>query len=140
MPHLPHNTAFVSVSYAQRAAMRPALDAIRAACESAGLHAHIFVAAYDFAPDDARAMMDQAQADIRAARLLIAEVTHKAIGVGIEVGFAAALHKPVIYLRHADAARSTTVDGIADYALAYASPDDLRDRLARLLVALTRDE
>ena len=127
-------TVFVSISFAHREARRAELDAIEAACAAAGLRAHIFVRAYTFAPDDQRAMMDRTQSDLRVAGLLIAEVSHKAIGVGIEIGFAKALGIPVIYLRHETAAPSTTVGGIADHALVYANADDLRARLAEVLV------
>ncbi len=126
-------TAFVSVSFAQRHARADALAAISAACVAAGLRAHIFVNAYQFAPDQTRAMMEQTVTDIRAARVLIAEVTHKAIGVGIEVGYAAALGIPVIYVRHADAEPSTTVGGLADHAVVYADAESLRRQLGDLL-------
>lgn len=126
-------TAFVSISYAHRHARRAELDAICAACAAAGFHAHVFVDAYTFAPDDHRAMMAQTQADLRAAAMLIAEVSHKAIGVGIEIGFAAARDIPVIVLRHQDAEHSTTASGIADHVLVYANPDDLHAQLATLL-------
>lgn len=126
-------TAFVSVSFAQRHVLAEALAVITEACVSAGLRAHIFVQAYHFAPDQTRAMMQQTVTDIRAARVLIAEVTHKAIGVGIEVGYAAALGIPVIYVRHTDAEPSTTVGGIADHAVVYESAGDLRRQLSDVL-------
>ena len=132
-------TAFVSVSFAHKDALAPALDAIAAALEAAHIHAHIFVRAYHFGPDDQRAMMAATQADLRAADLLVAEVTHKAIGVGIEIGYAAALGKPVIYVRQANAEPSTTVGGIAAASLTYTTPDDLRAHLADALAALFPD-
>ena len=129
-------TAFVSASFAHKDALAPSLDAIRQALESADVHAHIFVEAYTFAPDDQRAMMAATQADLRAADLLVAEITHKAIGVGIEIGFAAALGLPIIYARHADAEPSTTVGGLATHTIVYHSPADLRDQLAAALADL----
>ncbi len=123
-------TAFVSASFAHKDTLAPALNAIRAALDSAGIHAHVFVEAYAFAPDQQHAMMAATQADLRAADLLIAEVTHKAIGVGIEIGYAAALGIPVIYVRHADAEPSTTIGGLAARCIVYRTPADLRDQLA----------
>lgn len=126
-------TAFVSVSFAHRHILADALAAISEACVASGLRAHIFVNAYSFAPEQTRAMMDQTVADIRAAQVLIAEVTHKAIGVGIEVGYAAALGIPVIYVRHTDAEPSTTVGGLADHMVVYANTESLRRQLSILL-------
>lgn len=125
--------AFISVSFAHRHTHADALAAISDACVASGLRANIFVNAYSFAPEQTRAMMQQTVADIRAARVLIAEVTYKAIGVGIEVGYAAALGIPVIYVRHADAEPSTTVGGIADYAVVYDSSESLRRQLSIVL-------
>lgn len=129
-------TAFVSASYADRAALAPALAAIRAALAAGGYHPHVFIEMYTFAPQDARAMMTAALRDLRAAALLVAETTHKAIGVGVEVGAAAAWNIPIIAVRRSDAAPSTTVSGLADVTLTYSEADDLRAALAGALAAL----
>lgn len=126
-------TAFVSVSYAHHRALSAELDAIAAALSAHGITPHIFVRAHTFAPDDARAMMAAALRDLRAADLLIAEVTHKAIGVGVEVGMAAALSKPVVYVRHARAEPSTTVGGLAAVTITYRDAADLQAQLSAAL-------
>ncbi|MEW6577779.1 MAG: nucleoside 2-deoxyribosyltransferase, partial [Chloroflexota bacterium] len=95
--------------------------------------AHIFARAYTFVPHDARAMMAAALRDLRASDLLVAEVTHKAIGVGIEVGMAAALGKPIVYVRRADAEPSTTVGGLAAAFIIYRDAADLRTQLGATL-------
>lgn len=130
---LPPKIAFVSISYAHKDEFAAELDAIRAALDAAGWRAHVFVNAYTFTPDQQREMMAATVADLRAADLLIAEVTYKAIGVGIEVGYAAALGKPILYLRRAGSEPSTTVGGLATHTLVYCSPDDLRAQLAALV-------
>jgi 2'-deoxynucleoside 5'-phosphate N-hydrolase len=129
-------TAFVSVSFAHKDDLAPELDAIVAALDDAGLRAHVFVRAYTFGPDEGRAMMAATQADLRAVDLLVAELTHKAIGVGIEIGYAAALGKPVIVVRRAGADPSTTAGGLADAVVVYDSPANLRARLFAALRAL----
>ncbi|HMM29035.1 MAG: hypothetical protein AAGU78_07275 [Chloroflexota bacterium] len=128
--------AFVSASYADRAALAPALEAIKAALLAAGFRPHVFIEQYQFASQETREMMATALRDVRAASLLIAETTHKAIGVGIEVGAAAAWGIPIVAVRHADAAPSTTVGGLAAASIAYHGPDDLRATLAEALAAL----
>lgn len=126
-------TAFVSVSYAHHRALSAELDAIAVALGAHGITARIFVRDHAFAPEDACTMMAAALRDLRAADLLIAEVTHKAIGVGIEVGMAAALGKPVVYVRHADAEPSTTVGGLAAATITYQHAADLRTQLSETL-------
>ncbi len=75
-------------------------------------------------------MMQAACEAIRQVDLLVAEVSEKAIGVGIEVGYAAALGIPVIYLRKADSDYSTTVGGLAAYSLIY----DRAEGISALLI------
>jgi nucleoside 2-deoxyribosyltransferase len=79
-------------------------------------------------------MMQLALSEIAKSDLLIAEVSEKAIGVGIEVGFAAALGKPVIYLRKTDVEYSTTVGGLATETVVYDNLQDLDQKLAQALV------
>lgn len=129
-------TAFVSVSYAHHRALGAELDAVAAALSAHGITPHIFVRAYTFAPDDSGAMMSAALRDLRAADLLIAEVTHKAIGVGVEVGMAAALDKPIVYVRQASAEPSTTVGGLAAAHITYRDAADLRAQLSTALARL----
>ena len=66
-------------------------------------------------------MMQQAFREIADADLLIAEISEKAMGVGIEIGYAVALQKPVICLRNAGAEHSTTASGSATHSLIYAN-------------------
>lgn len=81
--------------------------------------------------------MNLACREIAQSDLVIAEVSHKAIGVGVEVGYAVGLGKPVIYLRHIDAEHSTTVAGISTFRIIYATYDDLGRQFAGLLSSLS---
>lgn len=81
-------------------------------------------------------MMQQAFADINSSDLLIAEVSEKAIGVGIEIGYAVAAKKPVIYLRNELTEHSTTAAGAASRLIIYQSPLDLEQKLTLVLPSL----
>ena len=85
-------------------------------------------------------MMQQATADISNCDLLIAEVSEKAVGVGIEVGYAKGKRKPVIYVRQASAEHSTTASGISDYSIVYSSPLDLGTKLRSILAEVLKPE
>jgi len=81
--------------------------------------------------------MQTAFSAIDKSEILIAEVSDKAIGIGIEVGYAKAKNKPVIYLRHTVAEHSTTVSGSSDYTVIYADTSKLQKQLNEILKLFT---
>lgn len=87
-------------------------------------------------------MMQQAVASIDRCDLLIAEVSDKAIGIGVEAGYAKGKDKPVFYLRQKDSEHSTTVSGISDQSIIYESIPDLELQLSnsikKILPAIQR--
>ncbi len=126
-------TAYLSIGYANRASLQPEIDAIRQALLKGGIHLFIFVDHYRFSPEQEKEMMKQAFTDINNADLLMAEVSNKAIGVGIEIGYAAGRGKPVIYLRHVSAEHSTTAAGSASKVIVYENPGDLALKMEGIL-------
>lgn len=94
-----------------------------------GITGHVFVDEYVFQPGHEADMMQRACEMISQSDFVIAEVTHKAIGIGVEVGYAIGVGKPVIYIRHVDAEHSTTVAGISTRQLVYAAPQELAQSL-----------
>ena len=128
--------AYISVSYQLRNALREELDAIKVALTSHQIEPFLFVDQYQFDPLDEMAMMKQALADIDSCGMLIAETSDKAIGIGIETGYAKARNKPVIYLRKKTAPHSTTLSGISDYRVYYENAADLKMQLESVLKQL----
>ncbi len=104
--------------------------------QHAGATAFVFVDRFIFDARDETAMMRQAMNCIDECDVLIALLTHKAIGVGVEAGYARAKNKPVIYARHTDAAHSTTVSGISSYQVIYTGTEDLQLQLAAVMQQL----
>ena len=78
-------------------------------------------------------MMKQVMADIDNCDILIAETSDKAIGIGVEAGYAKAKDKTVIYLRQKDTEHSTTVSGISDFQIIYLDTNDIKNQLADIL-------
>lgn len=70
-------------------------------------------------------MMSQALKKIQECDILIAELSNKKIGIGIEVGYAKALKKYIIYIRKQNSKYSTTVGGISDLIIEYKDITDL---------------
>ena len=126
-------TAYISVSYNKRKSLQKELDTIAEALSLFGITSFVFVNKYNFIPSQEKEMMKQAFTEIDRCELLIAETSDKAIGIGIEVGYAKAKNKPVIYLRNKNAEHSTTVAGSSDYIIIYSDTNDLRTQLSETL-------
>lgn len=128
--------AYFSVAYQSRPLLDAEINAIREVLDKHQIHLFVFVDQYRFAPQQEQQMMQQAFREIEAADLLIAEVSEKAMGVGIEIGYAAALQKPVICLRKAGAEHSTTASGSATHSLIYTNAGAIAAVLEPVLAGL----
>lgn len=128
--------AYLSIGYQNRQTLAAEITAIRELLSAHQIELFVFVDQYHFAPQQEKEMMQQAFRDISGSDLLIAEVSEKAIGVGIEIGYAAALGKPIIYLRHAQAEHSTTAAGTAGYSVIYPAAAEIAGLLAPILAKL----
>ena len=122
---------FIAISYADRVKQATILDTIEDVCKTLGYEFLTYVRKPTQAVNE-KAMMDEALGEIASSDMLIAEVSNKAIGVGIEVGYAKALGKKIIYLRHESAERSTTIGGVSDIEITYCDTKDLRAKLSEI--------
>lgn len=93
----------------------------------------VFVNEYKFDVTQEQQMMSRAMAEIENCDLLVAETSEKGIGIGIEVGYAKAHGKKIIYLRQKKSDHSTTVSGISDFKIIYTGLVDLRQQLSNTL-------
>lgn len=128
--------AYFSVGYRSRQLLETEINVIRELLGKHQIQLFVFVDNYRFSPQEEQQMMQQAFRDIAGADLLIAEVSEKAMGVGIEIGYAAALQKPVICLRHAGAEHSTTASGSATHSLVYANAGEITAILEPVLTGI----
>ena len=92
-----------------------------------------------FSTNEEGMMMQKAMEDIEKSVILIAEVSEKGIGIGIEVGYAKAKNIPVIYVRNSRSEHSTTVSGIADFRIIYENEIDLEEQLDKILKKLSNN-
>jgi len=122
--------AYISISYGKRKLFYKEINAIIDTLNDLNLTPFVFVDNYNFEITEEKEMMQQAMADIDNCDLLIAETSDKAIGIGIEAGYAKAKNKPVIYIRKKEAEHSTTVSGISDFQFVYNDCNDLQKQLA----------
>lgn len=125
--------AYISVSHNNRQLLSKELTAVIDTLAQFNIVSLIFVDQYTFGAAEEQQMMRQAMEDIDHCDLLIAETSHKGIGIGVEVGYAKARNKPVIYLRHKNAEHSTTVSGISDFHVVYEGALDLQQQLSKIV-------
>ena len=78
-------------------------------------------------------MMKTAFLEIDKCDFMIAELTTKSIGVGIEIGYAYAKEKPIIYLRKKDSEYSTTASGCSTDIVIYKNEFDLMETMETFL-------
>ncbi len=92
------------------------------------------IVAYSFVFDfkkrvDNASLMKSALKKIDESDLLIVELSNKVIGIGLEVGYAKAKGKKIIYFHKIGSEVSTTVDGISDIRIEYKNISDLFNQL-----------
>ena len=121
--------AYIAVSYSKRKLVDKEIALIIETLNTFDISPFVFVDNYKFDILQEKQMMSQAMKDIENCDILIAETSEKGIGIGIEVGYAKAKGKIVIYLRQQNAEHSTTVSGISDFQIVYSNSEDLKIKL-----------
>jgi len=129
-------TAYISVSFKKRAQLDMELDSLIRVLNEFRIVPFLFVDHYQFNPEQEQIMMQQAMKDIEQCSMLIAETSEKAIGIGIEAGYAKAKGKPVIYIRRSTASHSTTMSGISDFQIIYTDVNDLERQFRALITRI----
>jgi 2'-deoxynucleoside 5'-phosphate N-hydrolase len=122
--------AYISVSFSKRKSVDKEIKVIIDTLNEFKISSFVFVDNYKFDLTQERQIMEQAMADIDNCDILLAETSDKGIGIGIEVGYAKAKGKTVIYLHQKDTEHSTTVSGISDFQIAYIDTTDLKKQLS----------
>ena len=128
---------YLSIGYANSLHLHAEIEAIRQILNGFQISLYVFVNKYQFPAHEEKQMMQQAFADIDASDLIIAEVSEKAIGVGIEIGYAVARQKIIVYLRSVHAEHSTTTAGSADYSILYENIRELSEKLILVITAIS---
>ena len=125
--------AFISANFNKRKLLNIELGTIISTLQNFNIEPFVFIDKYKFYNDQEHQMMKQAMKEIDSCDLLIAETSEKGIGIGVEVGYAKARDKPIIYVRKKEAEHSTTVSGISDFQIIYSNIDDLKLQLSDII-------
>jgi len=125
--------AYFAISYSNRSLFDKEVDSLRKLFLKNNIELLVFVDKYSFRPNQEKEMMKVAFEEIDNSDFLIAELTTKSIGVGIEIGYAFAKNKPVFYLRKKDSEYSTTSSGCSTAIIAYRNEFDLKETIGKIL-------
>lgn len=127
---------FISYSFSKREEKRKLHNKVKKLLEEKfGYEVYAFVFDYKEKVDDKKLMKD-ALDKVNESDLIIIELSHKSVGVGIEAGYAKAKGKPIIYLHNKSADLKQTMNGIADAVVEYTDTDDLIKKLTLLELLL----
>ena len=127
--------AYFAISYANRKRFDKEVEALQRLFQANNIELLVFVDKYNFAANEEKEMMKVAFEEIDSADILIAELSTKSIGVGIEIGYAFAKHKPIFYLRKKGAEYSTTAAGCSSFVIEYENELDLLEQVGRFVLA-----
>jgi nucleoside 2-deoxyribosyltransferase len=125
--------AYLAISYANRKQFNKEIDNLKQLFVKKKIELLVFVDKYNFKNNQEKEMMKVAFAEIDSSNLLIAELTTKSIGVGIEIGYAFSKNKPILYLRKKGAAHSTTAAGCSNHILEYENETNLVELIEEVL-------
>jgi nucleoside 2-deoxyribosyltransferase len=126
--------AYLAISFVDRETYKALLSDLKTALQKINIDLLVFVEKYHFKANEEQIMMQTAFKEIDSCDFLIAELSNKSIGAGIEMGYAYSKQIPIIYIHHKDAKVSSTALGVAKYHIAYADKKDLSTRLLEVLV------
>lgn len=127
---------YLAISYSNRKLFDSEVESLKNLFSKNNMELLVFVDKYNFKPNQEKEMMKTAFDEIDNSDFLIAELTTKSIGVGIEIGYAFAKKMPIIYLRKKNAEYSTTASGSSNYSIEYENELDLQESIIKLLSKL----
>ncbi len=125
--------AYLAISFSHRPVLEPVVIALRALLNGYGIELFVFTDQYLFTAEQEKHMMQQAFKEIDLSELLIAECSVKAIGVGIEAGYALGRGKQVWYIRQQNSPHSTTLSGAAHKHFIYRDVEDIISQIRKEL-------
>ncbi len=116
---------YLAISYSNRKLFDEELCTLKLLFEERGIELLVFVDKYNFQQSEEKDMMMTAFSEIDSCDFLIAELTTKSIGVGIEIGYAYSKNIPICYIRRKGSEYSTTAAGCSSLIVEYENADKL---------------
>lgn len=126
-------TAYFGISKSNRVNFDKEIHQLKKCLAKRAIELLVFVDKYEFKLGQEKEMMAIAFKEIDNSSFLIVELTKKAIGVGVEVGYAFAKQKPIIYIKRKNANHSTTVAGCSAFSIEYDNEFHLSEEIEKII-------
>lgn len=127
---------FIAHSFEHRQSLKSIIRTITATLHKHN-HTSIVFAERELTNVSNQDMMHDAITTLKACDALLVESSTKEVGVGIEMGAAYVLHKPIYLVRKKGSKSSTTMEGVSTSPpIEYTSTSDLSNKLSMLLETL----
>lgn len=115
---------------------RALIERIIKTCATCGLDMHCIVKdeeQWGILEIEPHIIMAKTFLAINRAELVLIEMTEKGVGLGIEIGYAAALEKPVIILARNGTVLSKTAIGVAQKVVFYEQPEEFAGEISMII-------
>ncbi len=132
--------AYLAISYSNRKEFKNEIATIETILKKFQIELLVFVQTYNFKENQEYEMMRTAFNEIDSSDLLIAELTTKSVGVGIEIGYAYSCNKPIFYLRKKDSFFESTAYGCATKYIEYNNLKDLAYKTEKAIKSIINSE
>lgn len=125
--------AYISVDTETRKSLSKEIIALGMAMSTANVEQFIFVDKHPFEAGMEAELMQKAMKEIDSSNFMIIEATTVNVTSCVELGYAKAKRKPVVYLQKAEADTNELLFALSNFHILYSSPKDLFDQLNEFL-------
>lgn len=129
---------FIALSFDHREELAPVIAEIKGVLERHGHTYEVFVEKQLEENISPSSLMKLAIDTLKECDALIAEISHKMVGVGIEIGIAHQLGIPIIGIRKEGSEPSTTIEGVINALYEYKDPKEINQFLPEELKQLKK--
>lgn len=125
--------AYISLSTQSRKKLSKELIALGMALNAKNVEQYIFVDKHQLEEGFEKNYMDAAMREIDQCNFIIVDGTHIHINNCIEIGYARAKRKPIVYIHHEDVVADAMFKGMSHFYISYSNPKDLFDQMSEFL-------
>ncbi|PJR04635.1 hypothetical protein [Avrilella dinanensis] len=125
--------AYISVSPDYRKKLSKEFIALGMALSGANTDAYIFTDKHQCQEDGEQEYLAHAMQQIDASNFVITEATHPSVLSCIELSYAKARKKPIVYIQHTEAKVEKLMAALGNFHILYESPKDLFDQMTEFL-------
>lgn len=125
--------AYISVSPEHRKKLSKEFIALGMALSGVNADAFVFVDKHQCQEEQEQEYLNLAMQHIDASNFIIVEATHPSVLSCLELGYAKARKKPIVYLQHAEVKVESLMAAMGNFHILYESPKDLFDQMTEFL-------